>query len=157
MKYHEPVLLSEVLEHLKVNKGKKYIDCTLGDGGHAIEILKKGGIVLGLDINEESLQRAKQRITQELDKSLQKNFFAVLGNFKNIDELVKGGLLQDFSQVDGILYDLGYSSFQMDEGEEGLSFQRDLPLDMRLDKSLGVTAADLINVLSESQLTELIF
>ena len=61
MDYHEPVLLNEVLENLKIEQGKKYIDCTLGDGGHTIEILKKGGIVLGIEVSEEALARAKKK------------------------------------------------------------------------------------------------
>jgi 16S rRNA (cytosine1402-N4)-methyltransferase len=151
MNYHEPVLLKEIVEKLNIQEGHKYIDCTLGDGGHTLEILKKGGLVLGLDINDESLARSTERIKEA---GFAKNFKGVLANFKNIDEVAKK---QGFDQVDGILYDLGYSSYQLDDGDFGLSFQKDLPLDMRLDKTLGVTAADLVNVLSEKQLTELIF
>lgn len=151
MKYHEPVLFAEVLAHLKVEKGKRYIDATLGDGGHTLGILEKGGVVLGLDVSEESLERARNRIKSE---GFEENFTGVLGNFKNIEEVAKR---EDFSEVNGIIYDLGYSSYQLDESDTGLSFQKDLPLDMRLDSSLGVTAADLVNVLSEKQLTKLIF
>lgn len=150
-KYHEPVLKNEIIDAFKVLPGKKYIDCTLGDGGHSIEILKRGGIVLGLDVNEESLSRATDRIKKE---GLSSGFTPVLGNFKRIDILAKEN---NFSEVDGILYDLGYSSYQLDESEIGLSFQKDNPLDMRLDTTLGVTAADLVNALPEKQLAELIF
>ena len=150
-KYHEPVLKKEIIEALNITKGKKYIDCTLGDGGHSIEILKRGGSVLGLDINEESLSRATDRIKKE---GLGSEFTPALGNFKKIEQLANSN---NFSQVDGILYDLGYSSYQLDESEIGLSFQKDNPLDMRLDTTLGVTAADLINALPEKQLAELIF
>ncbi len=151
MNYHEPVLLKEVIDYLNIEKGKKYIDTTLGDGGHTLEILKRGGVVLGLDINTDSLSRATQRIK---DEGFESNFVGVLGNFKNIANLAREAC---FEKVDGILYDLGYSSFQLDEGDVGLSFMRDLPLDMRLDASLGVTAADLINALTEKQLSDLIF
>lgn len=151
MIYHEPVLKNEVITALKVRDGKKYIDCTLGDGGHTLEILRRGGIVLGLDINEESLERATERIKKEGYAS---NFTAALGNFKKIEELATSN---NFNQVDGIIYDLGYSSYQLDDSNIGLSFLKDKPLDMRLDTDLGVTAADLVNMLNEKQLTELIY
>lgn len=151
MNYHEPVLLKEAIENLKVKEGGKYIDTTLGDAGHTLEILRRGGSVLGIEINEEALKRAKERIKIE---NLGLNFTGVLGNFKNIEEIANEN---GFSQVDGILYDLGYSSFELEEGEFGLSFQKDEPLDMRLDKSLGVTAEDLVNSLGEKELSNLIF
>ncbi len=150
MDYHEPVLLNEVLENLKIEQGKKYIDCTLGDGGHTIEILKKGGIVLGIEVSEEALARAKKRIAE---LNLSENFVGALGNFKNIKEIAEQN---GFSKVDGILFDLGYSSYELDDGGFGLSFLKDEPLDMRLDKTLGVTAADLLNMLPEDQIARII-
>ncbi len=149
--YHKPVLLREAVEHLKVNKGQKYIDATLGDGGHAIEILKMGGTVLGIDVNPAAIERAVARV-KEL--GLDENFIAAVGNFSRIDEIAQA---KGFGKVSGILYDLGYSSFELDEGERGLSFLENEPLDMRLDPSLGVTAADLVNVLSEKDLAALIY
>ncbi len=149
--YHNPVLLREAVEHLKVNKGQKYIDATLGDGGHAIEILKMGGTVLGIDVNPAAIERAVARV-KEL--GLVENFVAAVGNFSRIDETAQA---KGFGKVSGILYDLGYSSFELDEGERGLSFLENEPLDMRLDPSLGVTAADLVNVLSEKDLAALIY
>jgi len=151
MTYHEPVLLTEVLAHLQIEKDKQYIDATLGDGGHAIEILKRGGTLLGIDINEEGLNRAVKRIE---NVGLEKNFKGVIGNFKNIDQIAKEN---DFEKVHGIIYDLGYSSTQLEEDRLGLSFQSDALLDMRLDKNLGVTAADLLNALSEKDLAKLIY
>lgn len=146
MKYHEPVLVNEILEYLNVENGKKYIDATLGDGGHTLEILKLGGHVLGFDYSEQSLKRATQRIKSE---GLGKNFTGVYGNFRKIEEVAKQSA---FAQADGIIFDLGFSSFHMDEAGIGLSYQKDEPLDMRLDKALGLTAADLINSLSAKQL-----
>lgn len=150
MNYHEPVLLKETIKNLKVEKEKLYIDATLGDGGHALEILKLGGRVLGIEINEDALKRAKKRIE---DEELEENFTGVLGNFKNIEELAKNN---GFEKVSGVIYDLGYSSYELEELGVGLSFQKDDPLDMRLDKALGVTAADLVNSLSERELAHLI-
>jgi 16S rRNA (cytosine1402-N4)-methyltransferase len=150
MKYHDPVLKKELIAHLNVQKGKKYIDATLGDGGHTIEILKQGGLVLALDIYEQSLNRAKQRIHNE---GFSNECTFTKGNFKDIDSIARS---HGYNEVSGIIYDLGYSSFQMDEQDLGLSFQEDGPLDMRMDSTLGVTAADLINSLSEKELTKMI-
>ncbi len=149
--YHKPVLLKEVLEHLKVNKGAKYIDATLGDGGHTIEILKMGGTVLGLDVNPTALQRATDRIK---DLGLSENFIGAAGNFKDIEQIAPS---YGFEAVSGILFDLGYSTFELEEGNIGLSFLEDQPLDMRLDSALGVTAADLVNALPEEHLADIMF
>ena len=150
MDYHKPVLLDETLESLDVKEGSKYIDGTLGQAGHAIEILKRGGLVLGIDVDESSLKSAKERIEKE---DLEKGFIGVQGNFKNIEKIASEN---GFGQVSGILLDLGYSSFELEEGSLGLSFQKNEPLDMRLDKTLGVTAGDLVNTLPEEQLEKII-
>lgn len=151
MEYHKPVLLKETIETLKVEQGKKYIDATLGDAGHTLEILKMGGEVLGIEINENALERAKERIKKE---GFENKFTGALGNFKNIEEISRNN---GFGKVGGIVYDLGYSSTELEEMGLGLSFQLDEPLDMRLDKNLGVTAADLVNSLSEKELASLIY
>ena len=151
MKYHEPVLLKETVENLNVKEGEKYIDATLGDGGHSLEILKRGGYVLGLDVNEKSLERAQLRIKKE---GLDERFKGVLGNFKNIEKI---GKENGFEKINGIVYDLGYSSYELEELGSGLSFQTDETLDMRLSNSLGVTAADLLNSLSEKDIAKLIY
>lgn len=150
MNYHQSVMLDEAVELLKVKVDGKYIDATLGDGGHAVAIMQKGGFVLGIDVDDGSLGRAKERVESG---GLLHRFKAVKGNFKDIFDL---GVGAGFEKVDGILYDLGYSSSQLD-AELGLSFLQDQPLDMRLDTTLGVSAADLVNVLSENDLAKLIF
>jgi len=148
MNYHKPVLLNETLRNINVVQEGKYIDCTLGDGGHTLEILRNGGKVLGIDYNESSLLRASKRIANE---GFSRNFLGILGNFRDINILaVKNG----FNNTNGILYDLGYSSTQLEESM-GVSFIKDQPLDMRLDKTLGVTAADLVNSLTERELARL--
>ena len=149
MTYHTPVMLTETLEYINVVSGGKYIDCTLGDAGHTLEILKKGGKVLGLDVNEKALQRATERIKSA---GFESNFIGVCKNFKHINNLAEQN---GFSKVNGILFDLGYSSSQLADEETGLSFLANQPLDMRLDKELGVTAADLVNALSENDLAKM--
>lgn len=150
MEYHTPVLRNEVLQFLRVEKGKAYVDCTLGDGGHALEILKRGGNVLGMDFSKKSLSRAEERIRAA---GFGASFVGILGNFKDLENLA---LANGFDKVSGVLFDLGFSSSQL-EDEFGLSFAKDEPLDMRMDKSLGVPAADLVNALSERELANLFY
>ena len=151
MTFHEPVMPEEVQEYLAPAPGKKFIDATLGDAGHTIALLEKGAKVLGIEIFEPALQRAQERI-QSL--GLQENFLGVQGNFKDLENLTKN---TEFEQVDGILFDLGYSSYQLDQNDSlGLSFLQDQSLDMRLDTSLQVTAADLLNSLPEKQIEKII-
>ena len=150
MDFHEPVLKEEVLRYLEPTDGKSFIDPTLGDGGHSIELLKSGALVLGIDCYQGSLERASNRIEQV---GLAGNFTGVLGNFRNIEKIAEE---KGFTQVDGILFDLGFSSSELDENL-GLSFTQDQPLDMRLDNSLGVTAADIVNTSPEGSLAEIFF
>lgn len=149
--YHEPVFKNEILDYLRIFEGGSYIDCTLGDGGHTVEILRRGGRVLALDIDEKSLERSQERIER---LGLSEKFRVIRGNFRDIEELAEQN---GFSKVNGILYDLGYSSSQLSDSEKGLSFLENQPLDMRLDKGLGIKAEDLLNMLSERQLTQLFF
>ncbi len=149
MDFHQPVLKQEVLELFQVKKDSKYIDCTLGDGGHTLALLERGATVLGIDSSEFSLKRATERIEAA---GFSSSFTGVLGNFRNLEKIAKE---HGFAQVSGILYDLGFSSAQLDT-DIGISFQQDAPLDMRLDKTLAVSAADLVNALSEKELARLI-
>lgn len=151
MKYHEPVMLKEIIDSLATKNFGKIIDATVGDGGHTVEFLKKGYEVLGLDVSDISLTNVTNRV-REL--GLESKFKPVKGNFKNIEQLA---IQNDFNAVDGILFDLGYSSTQLEEDEVGMSFIKDQPLDMRLSDELGVTAADLVNVLSEKDLARMFF
>jgi 16S rRNA (cytosine1402-N4)-methyltransferase len=150
MPYHIPVLSQEVLKYLSPEKGKTYVDSTLGDGGHTLSLLEKGAQVLGIDYSEESLDRAKIRIEATPWKD---SFTGALGNFKNIDKIAEQ---KGFSQVDGVIFDLGFSSSQLEDGL-GLSFNTDVPLDMRLDKTLGVTAADIVNTFPADKLAKIFY
>ena len=150
--YHTPVLLREVLEALQVEEGKKYIDATLGGGGHTFEILKAGGKVLGLDVDQDALDYVKNKITNYELRIKEESVVLSRGNFRDIDRF---GREQGFSNVNGILFDLGVSSFQLDSGEKGFSFTQGGPLDMRMDKDLSVRAADLVNGLTKNELADL--
>lgn len=142
MNYHEPVLLNEVIQNIKADKNSILVDCTLGDGGHTIALLKEGYKVIGIDYNNDSISRTSERVK---NLNLSKNFEVVKGNFKDIDQLMP-------NKVSGFLFDLGYSSYHLEGYEKGVSFQKDEELDMRIDTSLGIKAKDLLKALSESQL-----
>lgn len=154
MLFHKSVLLKETIDYLRVEKGKKYIDATLGGGGHGVEILKKGGIVLGIDVDEEAISYTSRRWKLEARnwKISENNWILVRGNFKDLKKIA---LSNGFQKVSGILFDLGVSSHQIESEDRGFSFQKDSVLDMRMDKSLKVTAADLINGLTKEELNEL--
>ncbi len=149
MKYHKSVLLNEGINALNVTKGRKYIDATLGGGGHTLEIIKRGGIVLGLDADQEAIEFVKKNYELRI-----KNYELRLakGNFRNIDVLAKEN---GFGKVSGILFDLGISSHQIDTAQRGFSYILPGPLDMRMDKNLTVTASDLVNALGKSELVDL--
>jgi len=150
--YHTSVLLQEVLEYLNVQPDGKYIDATLGGGGHSLEILKKGGRVLGIDVDEEALNFVQQKIkSQKSNLKNQDDIKLARGNFKDIEKIAKDN---GFDEVDGILFDFGVSSHQIDDPTQGFSFQQNGPLDMRMDKALGVTAKDLVNGLHKNELID---
>lgn len=151
--YHISVLLQETLEALTIKPERKYIDGTLGGGGHTFEVLKRGGIVLGIDQDQDALDFVEKDLRHKIkDLRLGEDITLVKGNFKDIDVLAKE---HKFENVAGILLDLGISSHHVDVPERGFSFQKDGPLDMRMDQELQVTAADLINGLTKQELVDL--
>jgi len=148
---HVPVLLQKTIEALDVQPGGRYIDCTLGGGGHATAILERsspGGQLLGIDADPEAISAAKIRLEAYSSSTLLVN-----ENFADLEAIC---IKYDFFPVHGILFDLGLSSLQLNSHDRGFSFQRDAPLDMRLSPSQEVTAADIINTSSEAELVHLI-
>lgn len=141
-RYHEPVMVSEVLAHL--NKKKSVIDATLGTGGHSLKLLEAGVKVLGIESDPEILEIAKERLVKF-------NCQLIHGNFKDIDRIAKEN---GFNKVDGVLFDLGVSNLQLTNRERGFSFSDpNALLDMRIDKdSQGITGAILLNALRKDQL-----
>ena len=149
--YHTSVLLDESIDALQVKSGERYIDATLGGGGHSLEIVQRGGIVLGLDIDEDALDYVEKEVRSKNQEARERLTIAK-GNFKNIDKLAKEN---GFDRVAGIVFDFGVSSHHFDEPSRGFSIQHDGPLDMRMDQDLGVKAADLLAVLPKGELYEL--
>lgn len=153
--YHTSVLLKEAIEYLEVEPGKLYIDATLGGGGHSGEIIKRGGLVLGIDTDQEAIDYVREKFRiQNSEFRIGDKLILARGNFRNIGEIARKN---GFGQIDGILFDLGVSSHQFDTGERGFSFLADAPLDMRMDKDLQVTAKTLLAVLSKHELAKLFF
>lgn len=164
--FHTPVLLKEVTEYLNIKKGKKYIDATIGGGGHALEIIKRGGVVLGIDVDREAIEYVKKILrnkdikilSEETNKALNisvsqyPNITLVRGNFREINKIAHS---KGFDKVAGIIFDLGISSYQLEKAERGFSFEKEGPLDMRMDQELSLAAKDLLNGLTKGELYEL--
>ncbi|MGD0354582.1 MAG: 16S rRNA (cytosine(1402)-N(4))-methyltransferase RsmH [Dehalococcoidia bacterium] len=149
---HTPVLISEVIQGLDVSPGKRYVDCTLGGGGHSSAILSKcqpGGELLGIDSDPEAIRIAQHNLYDYFESTV-----IVNDNFYNLEQICTE---TGFMPVDGILFDLGLSSLQLSSDERGFSFQRSGPLDMRFNPDEQLTAADIVNKMPESKLAQLIF
>ncbi len=149
---HIPVMLEEAIDELRVQPGGRYVDCTLGAGGHAASILSRsqpGGQLLGIDADPTAVQNLKTRMERYGDSVLLIN-----DNFSNLESIC---YRYDFLPVHGILFDLGLASFQVDNAERGFSFQKDAPLDMRVNPLQETTAADIVNSYPEAELADLIW
>jgi 16S rRNA (cytosine1402-N4)-methyltransferase len=141
--FHQPVLISEVLNQLKPEKGKIFIDCTVGHGGHTKELLNSNAIVYGIDADANNLKIATERLNN-------KNFYPILGNFKDIKNIWQKKINKP---IDGILVDLGLSSNQQSESGRGFSFNDNQSIDMRLNpKTQKTSAENIINTYDETQL-----
>lgn len=148
---HIPVLLNETIEELNIKPDGIYVDGTLGGAGHSYEIAKRlssKGKLVGIDRDEDALVAAKKRLSEF------KNCEFVHGNHDDIKLILKN---LNIDKVDGILLDLGVSSYQIDEKERGFSYLGDNVLDMRMDKSQKLTAKDVVNKYEEKQLEKIIF
>ncbi len=150
---HQPVLLREAVEQLAVRSGSVCVDATAGEGGHSLALLQASapsGRVLGIDRDPRSLSRAERRLNRFGDR-----FIPAQGNYAGLGQLAQGA---NIDRVDGVLLDLGLSSWQLEAGGAGFSFQRDEPLDMRFDPNdTRPDAAELVNTLSEDALGKLLF
>ena len=147
---HIPVLLKEVIKYIQPQPGENFIDATVGEGGYTICLLQHttpSGKVLGIDLDNESLKIAEQKLKAFGDRVILKQ-----GNFKDVDEIVRE---TNFSSVDGIVFDLGLGTFQIEESKRGFSFLRDEPLKMTFNPESALTAEDVINGESLESLTKI--
>ncbi|MDP2981251.1 MAG: 16S rRNA (cytosine(1402)-N(4))-methyltransferase RsmH [Candidatus Omnitrophota bacterium] len=148
---HNPVLLREVISFLNPAPGQIIVDATIGGAGHSEQILQKiipGGMLIGIDRDEETLRLASERL-----KPFEGSFKLINKNFKHLKETLKDIGVE---KVNGIIFDLGISSIQMEAWQRGFSIKNDGPLDMRMDRNQGLTAKDLVNRLSEMELSDTI-
>lgn len=151
MFHHVSVLLNETIEGLNIKEDGIYVDCTLGGGGHSQEILKKltTGHLYCFDQDQHAIDAAHQRLKQISD-----HYTIIYANFKNLkSELMKYGI----NRVDGIIFDLGVSSPQFDDGERGFSYNYDAKLDMRMDQNQSLSAYDIVNTYPFEALVQILY
>ena len=145
---HKSVMLNKVIDYLNVSEGKTYIDATVGYAGHSGEILRKlnkKGFLFAFDQDEDAINYSNNKLSGISD-----NFKIIKSNFKNMKNYIN-------EEVDGILFDLGVSSPQLDEAERGFSFHKDAPLDMRMDKSSDFSAMNVVNEYSYEKLVDIFY
>ena len=148
---HTPVMVDEVVRALNVRPGGRYVDCTVGGGGHALAILRAaepGGSLLGLDRDPRALAHTKERL-----KQYQADVQLVQSDFSRVAEVCEEA---SFKPVHGLLLDLGMSSLQLGEAERGFSFQNEGPLDMRFSPDQTITAADIVNEYEKDDLADIL-
>ncbi|MDO8602316.1 MAG: 16S rRNA (cytosine(1402)-N(4))-methyltransferase RsmH [Candidatus Omnitrophota bacterium] len=148
---HNPVLLKEVIDFLNPAPGQIIVDATIGGAGHSEQILRRitpGGMLIGIDRDEEALRLASERL-----RPFEGSFKLINKNFKYLKEILKD---MGVSKANGIVFDLGISSIQMEAWQRGFSIKNDGPLDMRMDRSQNLTAKDLVNRFRETELSEII-
>lgn len=146
---HISVLLYETVDSLNIKPDGIYVDCTLGGAGHTsliLERLGESGRVIGIDRDDDALRNAAEKIKDN-------RLITVKNNFENIKDAVE---IAGYDRVDGILMDLGVSSHQLDVAERGFSYIKDAPLDMRMDRSASLTAYEVVNTYSESELIRIL-
>ncbi|NQS76949.1 MAG: 16S rRNA (cytosine(1402)-N(4))-methyltransferase RsmH [Peptococcaceae bacterium] len=152
MKYfHQPVMPAEVLQGLKIKPGGVYVDCTLGGAGHSKAILEEigpSGLLIALDQDPAAIAEAEKKLAPD-----QNRVILVRANFATLADVLNN---QGIDSVDGILFDLGTSSHQLDNPARGFSYQHDAPLDMRMDPGQQLTAGELVNNLPETELAKII-
>lgn len=144
---HKSVLFDEAIESLNIDKSKIILDGTAGGGGHSREIAKRAGGLIAVDQDPDAIKVLHERL-DSFD-----NVTIVQNNFSNVKDILKE---QGIEKIDGMLLDLGVSSFQLDTAQRGFSYHADAPLDMRMSKS-GLSAKDVVNTYSETELADILF
>jgi 16S rRNA (cytosine1402-N4)-methyltransferase len=158
MFHHVTVLKEEAVEGLHIKPNGIYVDCTLGGAGHSLRIaeqLTEGGLLIAFDQDDIALENAKVKLAPVMDRVrlIRSNFRNLEFELRGVSEAMKKGK----PQVDGILFDLGVSSPQLDEAERGFSYHQDAELDMRMDQLAGLTAKEVVNEWSEQEIAKILF
>ena len=153
---HEPVMVAEVLEHLAPSRGGVFVDCTVGLGGHARALIEAGASrVIGLDRDRDALEHARETLRDAASAAAAGAAAEVVhADYRGFEEVLDA---RGIGPVDGLLADLGVSSLQLDAPGRGFSFRRDEPLDMRMDTSSGMTAAEKLAAVEEKTLADVIY
>lgn len=149
---HTSIMAGECMEALCPQRGGIYVDCTAGGGGHSLEIAKrlpKGSKIISLDRDDDAIAACTKRLSDYSDRSI-----VVKSNFSGIGSVLD---MLGIEKIDGVMWDLGVSSYQLDEAERGFSYTADALLDMRMDRSGGMTAADVVNTYSEEALKKVLW
>ncbi|MGA2553526.1 MAG: 16S rRNA (cytosine(1402)-N(4))-methyltransferase RsmH [Smithella sp.] len=147
--YHEPVMVKEVIESLLVSKTGIYVDCTVGGAGHSYAILKEtDAFLVGIDCDDQALQYAEKRLAEFGSRKV-----LIRANFADLGKILKD---LNIEKVDGVLLDLGVSSHQLDTEQRGFSFNQQALLDMRMDRSLKISAYDIVNSFAQDELEKII-
>lgn len=144
---HKSVLFDEAIESLNIDKSKIILDGTAGGGGHSREIAKRAGRLIAVDQDPDAIKVLHERLDSFDNATIVQN------NFSNVKDILKE---QEIEKIDGMLLDLGVSSFQLDTAQRGFSYHADAPLDMRMSKS-GLSAKDVVNTYSETELADILF
>lgn len=156
MSIHIPVLVDEVIQYLDPKSNENFVDATIDGGGHTMAILEKNkpeGKVLGIDLDKTLLENLKFKIK---NLHLENRVILVQGNFKNLKEIIKNTCPDWNQKINGVLFDLGMSSWQLEESGKGFSFKRNEPLDMRFDSSQELTAKDIVNYWPEYEIEKIL-
>lgn len=151
---HVPVLLKETIEGLNPKPNFNYIDCTLGEGGHSLEILKKiipNGKLLGIDFDQRNIDFSRNKFIENGIK--EENFTFANDNFKNLEKIAKE---KKFEKIDGILFDLGLNTYFLEDSQRGFTFRNDEPLDMRFDASTELTASQIVNNFAQKEIQKIL-
>lgn len=154
--YHTPVMLKECCDNLNVTNGSIFIDCTMGGGGHSRAIISRGGRVVGIDQDPDAVKKASELLRSHIEDN---KFEIIQSNFRHIQEVIKSSKFLNGNLADGILMDLGISSYQINESTRGFAFGSNGPLDMRMSKESGgkLTASTIVNEWDVTRIADVLY
>ena len=148
-------MLKECCDYLNIIEGSVYVDCTMGGGGHSRAILERGGKVVGLDQDPDAIKKTSEALKTYIDNN---KFEIIQSNFRYIEDVIQKSKLLDGKLADGVLMDLGISSYQIDQPTRGFAFGADGPLDMRMDYNVNkLTASTIVNDWDVTRIADVLY